>query len=250
MQGEIWKDIPNYEGFYQVSNMGRVKSLERVVKRRGLLPSKIKSLCFDNYGYLLVVLYKDAKGWTTTVHRLVCDAFIENADNKPCVNHKNGIKTDNSAENLEWVTWSENSLHSCRVLNNVKRGVDSPFNKQVYQYDKFGNLIEKHQSVTLAGIKTSVCDVNISTCCLGKGISAGGFIWSYVELQKEHFIGIKIGKNAKAKRDIAKCDLNGNVIEVFESITEAYESIETGNVNEALSGRCKTAGGYTWKYIT
>lgn len=108
---EIWKDIPGYEGRYQVSDMGRVRSLEyhnaKGVKRIGILkPAK------DANGYLRCALSKNNKLITYKVHRLVAMAFIPNPNNFPQVNHKNGIKTDNRVENLEWCDYSMNISHA------------------------------------------------------------------------------------------------------------------------------------------
>lgn len=99
---EIWTDIKGYEGLYQISNKGNIKSF---------ISSKILSPLFAN-GYLQVRLYKNSKSIRQKIHRLVAAAFIPNPANKPQVNHKNGIKTDNRVENLEWVTASENTRHA------------------------------------------------------------------------------------------------------------------------------------------
>lgn len=102
---EIWKDIEGYEGKYQVSNLGRVKSLN--YKRTG--KERVIRLNFNNGGYLLVDLWKNGKGKKYTIHRLVAQAFISNPCNKPCVDHINTIQTDNRVENLRWVSYKENS---------------------------------------------------------------------------------------------------------------------------------------------
>ena len=109
---EVWKDIPGYEGLYQVSSLGRVKSLERDTKR--LRPQHIRERMLKprNGGYLQVYLADAGKREAVYIHRLVAQAFIPNPDNKPIANHKDGNKHNNSVENLEWCTHQENVLHA------------------------------------------------------------------------------------------------------------------------------------------
>lgn len=113
---EVWKDIPGYAGMYQVSNLGRVKSLERDTKRSR--PQHIKERILKQTpnktsgNYLQVYLADAGKYKAFLVHRLVAQAFIPNTDNKPVVNHKDGNKQNNCLENLEWCTHKENVLHA------------------------------------------------------------------------------------------------------------------------------------------
>jgi len=101
---EEWRDIVGYEGLYQVSNLGRVKSFRRV--KPFILGIRLRC------GYNRVALYKDGGVKNITVHRLVAQAFINNKYNKPLINHKNGVKIDNRVKNLEWCTHKENTIHS------------------------------------------------------------------------------------------------------------------------------------------
>jgi hypothetical protein len=117
---EIWKDVKDFEGLYQVSNLGNVK---RLVSKR-VFAERLISSSIDRYGYVKRVLCKDGKMYYFTEHRLVANAFITNDFNKPTVNHINGIKTDNRVENLEWCTNKENTQHSIKIGLQNKKGTN------------------------------------------------------------------------------------------------------------------------------
>lgn len=124
---EIWKDVPGYEGVFKVSNTGFVKSLERVATQKSrhggtqsyIVKPKMLSQLTTPQGYKRVQLAHAGIKTKVPVHVLVARAFLPNCEKKPCVNHINGIKTDNRVENLEWVTHRENSLHGQRGKSNT-----------------------------------------------------------------------------------------------------------------------------------
>lgn len=121
---EIWKDIKDYEGRYQVSNLGRIRSLLDCF----LEPKEptIKKTYIGTQGYEVVSFYKHTKMQLKKVHRLIAEAFVQNPDNKPFINHINGIKHDNRLDNLEWCTPKENMVHARDTgLNIRKKGEES-----------------------------------------------------------------------------------------------------------------------------
>lgn len=183
---EMWKDTPGYEGLYQVSDLGRVKSLERYVQNhsgtRYLVPERMKKPSEKRErrkekGYLVVSLYKDNKGTNFYVHRLVADAFVPNPDGKQTVNHKDGNKHNNKAENLEWSTHAENNDHAYRTgLNDSSHRRNNRSSIAVLQYDQNMNLLHKYPSIREAQRQTGV-DCEAIRQGIKHGWKYGGFIW-------------------------------------------------------------------------
>lgn len=175
MEQEIWKDIKGYEGLYQVSNLGRVKSLERNIKgRRGItrIKEKILNLVQDKDGYFIVTLCNNGKQKTCKVHRLVGETFIKNPNNFPQINHKDENKQNNKVSNLEFCTQKYNTNYGTAIERRCKKT-----RKKVKQFDLQGNFINSFESVTKA--EKSLGIKHIYDCCNGKLKTCGGYIWRY-----------------------------------------------------------------------
>ena len=175
MKNEEWRDVVGYEGRYQVSSMGRVKSLERKDCLGRIQKERILKPGVNVGGYLKVGLRAGGKQKMFLVHRLVCQSFHENPDNKPQVNHLNEIKTDNRASNLEWCTRKKNINHGTR-----NERVAKTLSKPVGQYTRDGELVKIWPSATEAERQAGFNHGHICNTVRGKYKQAYGFIWKYI----------------------------------------------------------------------
>jgi hypothetical protein len=189
LEGEIWKDVVGWEGLYQVSDKGRVKSLSRIIdympNRSRKTSIKVLNTYIDVNGYKSVYLYSmDHVRTKCKVHRLVAEVFVLNPDNKPHINHIDGDKLNNTKENLEFCTPSENHIHAFEIGLRVPCrlglfGKDNPSSKKVIQTNKEGDVIGVFDSVTIASAITGLGRSSISACCTGRYKSLGGCNWNY-----------------------------------------------------------------------
>lgn len=177
---EVWKDVVGYEGYYQVSNLGRVKNVKT---QRILRQAK------DKGNYCIVSLSKQCKHKTRTVHSLVAESFIRktNKKQKLQVNHKDGNKSNNNVNNLEWITPSENLKHAyengLKKINEWQKEFISKqgkkLSKKTIQYDINGNFIKEWNCVRDIERQLKISNESISRCCTGKTKTAGGYKWKY-----------------------------------------------------------------------
>lgn len=191
---EVWKDIKGYQGLYQISNLGNVKSLDRKVNaknnKKRLIKGTFLKLRFNNRNYNIVSLYKNNIQEVRFIHRLVAETFIPNPENKPEVNHIDGDKQNNKIDNLEWCTRTENNKHAWKTgLNKVSdnqkkaaaQSAKKRFSKKIIQYDLKGNFIKEWDSMSEAQRQLNIWHESIGKCCKGEIKTSGKYIWRYKE---------------------------------------------------------------------
>lgn len=191
---EEWKDIPGYEGRYQVSNLGRVRSLCNPTH-----PCKILKQQLNRYGYMYVSLRKPTEkiSKNLSIHQLVAKCFIPNPYSYKCVNHINENRTDNSIQNIEWCDEKYNNnygLHNDKISQALKgRKISESHRRKIIESRKRiavlqisksnGSVINEFQSMRYAERITGIFISGISACCRGKVNTAGGYIWRYKNSQ-------------------------------------------------------------------
>lgn len=184
MSGETWKPVPGYEGLYDVSNFGRVKSLARVIdaktKNGNVCKRKIGGTILipgkDGHGYFHINLCRNGKRKYAAIHRIVAEAFLPKVDGKEYINHKNSDFTNNAVCNLEWCTSSENNLHGWTKGKRIATQA-----KPICMCSLSGEVLKTFSSIAEASRNTGICENGIRNCCKNKPKhkTAGGFKWQY-----------------------------------------------------------------------
>ena len=192
---EIWKPVVGYEGLYEVSSFGRVRSLDRDDGRGWWIKGRILKQDLCKNGGLRVTLYNRTKKTRFFVHRIVAEAFIPNPYNKPEIDHINTIRTDNTVclnedgsvnydkTNLRWVTHKENMNNPITHTKSINSKLNYTYNmKAVKQFSKDGTLIQEYKCTREAERATNIDHRSINKCCKGIYKTAGGYIWKYKEV--------------------------------------------------------------------
>lgn len=199
---EIWKPIEGWEGLYEISNLGRVRGVEKVTpfgSRTKTYHMRLLTPCVGKRGYYVVALNHNNKAKTYTLHRLIAKAFIPNPENKPCIDHIDGNKLNNKIDNLRWCTYKENSNNpitrkkmSTSTKKNWNIGLFENRNNITYrkvgQYTKNGILLMVYNSIKEASEQTNINASSITCVCTGrnpKRHTAGGFIWKHIGLRQK-----------------------------------------------------------------
>ena len=188
LETEIWKDIKGFEGLYQASNLGRIKSLERFRKgKNGSLVSvkeKILKPKLSHNGYYQVALFKNSIRKFYLIHRLVFEAFNSTIPEGMQVNHINEIKTDNSLSNLNLMTPKENCNFGTRNERCSKKQINGKLSKPVLQFTLDNILVKEYASAMQVERETGFANGNIIKCCNGKYKTAYNYKWKYKENKK------------------------------------------------------------------
>jgi hypothetical protein len=249
---EEWREIENFPN-YQVSNLGRVKSMSRLRVRATTKTRILKQAILLN-GYHRVQISNSVDIYPKLVHVLVAIAFIDNPENKPDVNHTKGIKSDNRESELEWVTKSENTIHAIKTgLFKIKSGADNGMfgklgakhhrSKPILQFNDKGVLVAKFEGLLDAARITGLKAQNISHVCNGKRNSCGGYIFLYehqdVNLVYEKVVAIK-------KTEVLRIrDIKTGVI--YDSIREC--SRVTTLHRQTIQKSIRSENPYSFEYI-
>lgn len=238
---EVWKPVKGYEGLYLVSNLGRVKSLDKICPYRlpgftMLRKGRILKPNLKPTGYYECSLTKDGKLKSFRVHRLVAESFIPNPNNYETINHINEIKADNRVENLEWCTVKRNI--ECYHENRI----------QLYQYTKEGKLLKVWQSATKAAISINGDKTGIQHCCKGKLKTYKGYIWTYTPFSEQELLRRNTDENKQRVGQYTEDDV---LLNIYSSFSEAGRAVHCtgGAINMCCDGQRHLIKGYKWKRL-
>lgn len=256
---EEWKDIEGFEGAYQISNFGRVKSVERInvyqnTNQTGVVfdgvkyceEKILKTYVYGNYEH--IGLKKGRKTYNYSVHRLVATYFIPNPNHYPVINHKDENKFNNRADNLEWCTVEYNANYGTRNERIAEKLKDNPnYYIPVICYDLNNNFVKRYESAVQAGEEAGVSPSRITSCCRQyKGaFTAGGYKWKYEKSDNK----IEDIIPPLLKKDIHQFDLEGIYIASYESLSDAARALGKDVANFSLAVKKGKAYGYLWLYV-
>lgn len=258
---EVWKDVVGYEGLYQVSNFGRIKSIDRINHKGMIINGKIIKPRIDYRNRVFISLSKNGSRRNFVLARLVAYAFIynDNPEIKTEVNHKDENPLNNCCDNLEWCNHKYNCNYGTRI-DRIKSKQSIP----ILQYTLNGDFIAEHKSMHEAAKSINADAGHICDCCLGNRKWAYGFFWRY----KDNFLyenakkaldrKIKSSKESRKEKIAIKCgkpveqySKDGIFIAKYPSTRHASEAtgICRPSIINASNGKQRQAGGFIWKTL-
>lgn len=253
MVKEVWRPVRGFEGYYEVSDQGSVRSIDRVVEatnRTMHIRGKVLTPCLKKEGYLAVGLYRDGREKRMYVHRMVAEAFVPRPEGCDYVDHINCVRDDPRAENLRWVTASENVRHSIDEghydvdrhreylsSEHARRRAAEANRCPVVRDDGviYGSVAEAAEAM---GYKTgSVLSRHLN----GKAWSVRGHTFEY----------LRKPRTAKPSRRVRKVDLKtGAVLDEYDSAADAIASVGSTGILHCLAGDAKSSCGFGWEYVS
>lgn len=249
---EIWKDIEGYEGLYPVSNMGRIRSLDRIKPNSGgqIAKGKIKSIVDNGNGYKIVNLYKGGTSRMKYVHRLVAEAFLANTHNYPQINHKDENKNNNKLTNLEWCS----SEYNCNYGNHAQKARLSHIvenrNREIDMYDFCGNLIKTFLCSNDVCKEIGIERRQLYQICKGVAKSWHGYRFAFHGEKLKEFSTRKRGYKIRV---IQYNEESGKIVSRFDSMREAERtnSLYRGflRINNIKNNGCISHNGYRYILI-
>lgn len=261
MSEERWLPVLEFEGHYEVSDRGRVRSLTRKVvhARSGqqTVRGRMLALNLDTHGYPRLMLRCDGKSYSRAVHRLVLSAFVPRPDWESMhVNHKDGVTTNNQLQNIEWCTPSENRAHSYRVLKRRNHMTGKTGARHHNAKPVIGRCIESgetRQYGSMAEVsRDGFSGSDVSACVLGEQKSHRGWLWRYasdpVPLDWRYEPTVTpTEKNVHAK-PVERVSADGEVKRYAAAALARAEGFNPVGISHVLKGRARTHRGFVWRY--
>ena len=254
LHGEIWKDIDEFNGIYQVSNFGRIKSLSRVIfkgRQKTLiqLPEIIMKIQVSKTGYAYVTLTKSQKTKRIRVNRCVAKAFIHNDQNLSDVDHINGDKLDNNVTNLQWLS-NEANRKKQDAIQKHKESVEiakRKYSKPIIMYDLSGKFMQKFDCRSDAVNATGISVSCIKDCLRHKVYQTHGYIFRYID---DNTI-VDIVKKQTFKKPIVQLSIDNKEVSRYDTISEAVKKLNLGKgavskISACCKGLRQTIYGYKW----
>lgn len=251
---EEFRWIKGFEGYYMVSNLGRIYSFphyDDLMRKHG---GYFMSTQISPNGYEIVHLMLNGKRTAKYVHRVLAESFIPNPLGKKEIDHIDTNKRNNSINNLRWCTRSENCRNEITYSRFVKSkkmrlicGDKNPFSRRVAQYDTKGNFIAEYESCGDAFRKTGISRDSIQQCASGKRKFGCGYIWKYTT--EARFNTTKAKSYSSEEKIVCQYNINGDFIREYASITKAANSVNrsTSSITQAIRNN-GTAAGFLWKF--